>query len=223
MQVSTNDGSSPPTWTRNCGPAVVRVHLHGASYRISGGRCRMGAVLFGAQVGLVGATPAAPAKSFLFAVSDPRHRSGVFRVSTATIQLLGHAFAETASYNLPSPPLHCSTPRCPGRSPPARSRSASRCETERSRCASATEPASPAASPAADAGARRENCASGAGADDLRVAHPGDFHPGNVLVRDGRVAGIVDWQYSRRTGLLLSCWMSGLSWTALRRRSIALS
>ncbi len=53
----------------------------------------MGAVMFGAQIGLVGATPAAPAKSFLFAVSDPRHRSGVFRVSTATIQLLGHAFA----------------------------------------------------------------------------------------------------------------------------------
>jgi hypothetical protein len=92
-RVSTNDGFSPPTWTRNCGPAVVRVHLHGAWYRISGGRCGMGAVMFGAQVGLVGATPAAPAKSFRFAVSNPRHRSGVFRVSTATIQLLGHAFA----------------------------------------------------------------------------------------------------------------------------------
>jgi hypothetical protein len=93
VQVSTNDGSSPPTWTRNCGPAVVLVHLHGASHRISGGRCGMGAVLFGVMIGLEGSTPAAPAKSFILAASDPRHRSGVFRVSTATIQLLGHAFA----------------------------------------------------------------------------------------------------------------------------------
>jgi Ser/Thr protein kinase RdoA (MazF antagonist) len=36
-------------------------------------------------------------------------------------------------------------------------------------------------------------------AADLRVcAIHGDFHAGNVLVRDGHVAGIVDWQYARR-------------------------
>lgn len=93
FQVSTNDGSSPPTWTRNCGPAVVLVHLDGASYRIRGGRCGMGAVIFGVSVGLEGATPATPAKSFVLAAPDPRHRSGVFKVSNAAIQLLGHAYA----------------------------------------------------------------------------------------------------------------------------------
>jgi Ser/Thr protein kinase RdoA (MazF antagonist) len=37
-----------------------------------------------------------------------------------------------------------------------------------------------------------------AGADDLCVyAIQGDFHSGNVLVRDRRIAGIVDWQYAR--------------------------
>jgi len=36
-------------------------------------------------------------------------------------------------------------------------------------------------------------------AADLSVCPiPGDFHAGNVLVRDGHVAGIVDWQYARR-------------------------
>ena len=93
VQVSTNDGAPPPTWTRNCGPAVVLVYRHGASYRISGGRCGMGAVLFDLRIGLEGATPAIPAKSFVLDTSDPRHRSGVFRVSNVTIQLLGHAFA----------------------------------------------------------------------------------------------------------------------------------
>jgi Ser/Thr protein kinase RdoA (MazF antagonist) len=34
---------------------------------------------------------------------------------------------------------------------------------------------------------------------ELRVcAIHGDFHTGNVIVRDGRVAGVVDWQYARR-------------------------
>jgi Ser/Thr protein kinase RdoA (MazF antagonist) len=37
-----------------------------------------------------------------------------------------------------------------------------------------------------------------AGADLCVGAIHGDFHTGNVLVRDGRVAGIVDWQYARR-------------------------
>jgi aminoglycoside phosphotransferase (APT) family kinase protein len=37
-----------------------------------------------------------------------------------------------------------------------------------------------------------------AGADDLCVcAIHGDFHSGNVLVRDTRIAGVVDWQYAR--------------------------
>jgi hypothetical protein len=93
VQVSTNDGSSPPTWTRNCGPAVVHVLLNGASYRISGGRCGIGAVLFDAHVGLQGATPAAPAKLFVLDASDPRHRAGTFKLSNASIQLLGRAFA----------------------------------------------------------------------------------------------------------------------------------
>jgi hypothetical protein len=53
----------------------------------------MGAVLFDIEVGLRGATPATPAKSFVLDASDPRHRAGVFRVSNATIQLPGHALA----------------------------------------------------------------------------------------------------------------------------------
>jgi Phosphotransferase enzyme family len=37
-----------------------------------------------------------------------------------------------------------------------------------------------------------------AGAADLCVcAIHGDFHSGNVLVRDTRIAGVVDWQYAR--------------------------
>ena len=48
-------------------------------------------------------------------------------------------------------------------------------------------------------------------ADDLRVcAIHGDFHTGNVLVRDGRVAGIVDWQYSRRDWPALE--LAGMVW-----------
>lgn len=92
-QVSTNDGSRPPTWTRNCGPAVVHVLLNGASYRISGGRCGIGAVLFDAHVGLQGATPDVPAWSFVLDAADPRHRTGTFKLSNASIQLLGQAFA----------------------------------------------------------------------------------------------------------------------------------
>ena len=50
-----------------------------------------------------------------------------------------------------------------------------------------------------------------ADADDLCVcAIHGDFHTGNVLVRDGRVAGIVDWQYSRRDWAALE--LAGLVW-----------
>jgi Ser/Thr protein kinase RdoA (MazF antagonist) len=47
--------------------------------------------------------------------------------------------------------------------------------------------------------------------DDLRVcAIHGDFHTGNVLVRDGRVAGILDWQYSRRDWPALE--LAGMVW-----------
>ncbi len=50
-----------------------------------------------------------------------------------------------------------------------------------------------------------------ADADDLRVcAIHGDFHTGNVLVRDGSVAGIVDWQYSRRDWPALE--LAGMVW-----------
>jgi Ser/Thr protein kinase RdoA (MazF antagonist) len=50
-----------------------------------------------------------------------------------------------------------------------------------------------------------------ADANDLRVcAIHGDFHAGNVLVRDGRVAGIVDWQYSRRDWPALE--LAGMVW-----------
>jgi Ser/Thr protein kinase RdoA (MazF antagonist) len=50
-----------------------------------------------------------------------------------------------------------------------------------------------------------------ADADDLGVcAIHGDFHTGNVLVRDGRVAGIVDWQYSRRDWPALE--LAGMVW-----------
>jgi aminoglycoside phosphotransferase (APT) family kinase protein len=45
----------------------------------------------------------------------------------------------------------------------------------------------------------------------LRVcAIHGDFHTGNVLVRDGRVVGIVDWQYSRRDWPALE--LAGMVW-----------
>lgn len=46
---------------------------------------------------------------------------------------------------------------------------------------------------------------------DLRVcAIHGDFHTGNVLVRDGHVAGIVDWQYARRDWPALE--LAGMVW-----------
>jgi Ser/Thr protein kinase RdoA (MazF antagonist) len=54
-----------------------------------------------------------------------------------------------------------------------------------------------------------------ADADDLCVcAIHGDFNTGNVLVRNGRVAGIVDWQYSRRDwpALELAGMICDLSW-----------
>jgi Ser/Thr protein kinase RdoA (MazF antagonist) len=50
-----------------------------------------------------------------------------------------------------------------------------------------------------------------ADSDDLRVcAIHGDFHTGNVLVRDGRVTGIVDWQHSRRDWPALE--LAGMVW-----------
>ena len=50
-----------------------------------------------------------------------------------------------------------------------------------------------------------------AGADDLRVcAIHGDFHMGNVVVRDERVAGIVDWEYARRDWPALE--LAGVVW-----------
>ena len=50
-----------------------------------------------------------------------------------------------------------------------------------------------------------------ADADDLRVcAIHGDFHTRNVLVCDGRVAGIVDWQYARRDWPALE--LAGMVW-----------
>jgi Ser/Thr protein kinase RdoA (MazF antagonist) len=46
---------------------------------------------------------------------------------------------------------------------------------------------------------------------DLRVcAIHGDFHTGNVLVRDGHVAGIVDWQFARRDWPALE--LAGMVW-----------
>src|SRR5689334_21111140 len=89
----TSANGPPPTWTRWCGPEVVLLRLDGTSFRIAGGRCSMGAVLFGFQVGLVGATPDAPAKSFRLYVSDPRHSAGAFRPSEASIQVGGQSFA----------------------------------------------------------------------------------------------------------------------------------
>jgi Ser/Thr protein kinase RdoA (MazF antagonist) len=50
-----------------------------------------------------------------------------------------------------------------------------------------------------------------ADAGDLCVcAIHGDFHTGNVLVRGGRIAGIVDWQYSRRDWPALE--LAGMVW-----------
>jgi aminoglycoside phosphotransferase (APT) family kinase protein len=49
------------------------------------------------------------------------------------------------------------------------------------------------------------------GAGDLCVcAIHGDFHPGNVLVRDGRIAGVVDWQYARLDWPALE--LAGIAW-----------
>jgi hypothetical protein len=53
----------------------------------------MGAVLFGFQVGLAGATPAAPAEWVRLYVSDPRHHAGTFRAFEASIQVGGQSFA----------------------------------------------------------------------------------------------------------------------------------
>jgi hypothetical protein len=52
----------------------------------------MGAVLFYLPVGLQGSTPAAPAKWFSLAVSDPRHHAGTFRPFGVSIQLEGQTF-----------------------------------------------------------------------------------------------------------------------------------
>jgi hypothetical protein len=93
VPVPTTANAPPPTWTRWCGPAVVLVRLHGASFRISGGRCWPGSVLFGVFAGLKGSTPAAPAKWFNLEVSDPRHHAGIFRLFEASIQLRGDSFA----------------------------------------------------------------------------------------------------------------------------------
>lgn len=50
-----------------------------------------------------------------------------------------------------------------------------------------------------------------ADASDLHAcAIHGDFHTGNVLVRDGRVAGVVDWQYARRDWPALE--LAGMVW-----------
>jgi Ser/Thr protein kinase RdoA (MazF antagonist) len=50
-----------------------------------------------------------------------------------------------------------------------------------------------------------------AGAGELRVcAIHGDFHTGNILVRDERVVGVVDWQYSRRDWPALE--LAGVVW-----------
>ena len=46
---------------------------------------------------------------------------------------------------------------------------------------------------------------------ELRIcAIHGDFHAGNVLVRDGNVAGIIDWQYARRDWPALE--LAGMVW-----------
>ena len=39
----TTRNPPPVTWARYCGPAVALVRLHGASYRVQGGRCLTGA------------------------------------------------------------------------------------------------------------------------------------------------------------------------------------
>lgn len=50
-----------------------------------------------------------------------------------------------------------------------------------------------------------------ADADDLRVCPiHGDFHTGNMLVRNGRIAGIVDWQYARRDWPAFE--LAGMAW-----------
>ena len=49
-----------------------------------------------------------------------------------------------------------------------------------------------------------------ADADLCVCATHGDFHTGNVIVRDGRVAGIVDWQYARRDWPALE--LAGMVW-----------
>ncbi|HSC72596.1 MAG TPA: phosphotransferase [Gaiellaceae bacterium] len=49
-----------------------------------------------------------------------------------------------------------------------------------------------------------------AGADMCTCAIHGDFHTGNVLVRDARVAGIVDWQYARLDWPALE--LAGMVW-----------
>jgi Ser/Thr protein kinase RdoA (MazF antagonist) len=50
-----------------------------------------------------------------------------------------------------------------------------------------------------------------AGAHDLCVcAIHGDFHSGNVLVRDGRIAAVIDWQYARLDWPALE--LAGAAW-----------
>ena len=93
VPVPTTRNPPPPTWTRYCGQAVALVRLDGATFRIQGGRCSPGAVIDGLAVGLQGATPAAPARSFRLGVRNPRHHAGTFRPHYVSIQLDGRAFA----------------------------------------------------------------------------------------------------------------------------------
>jgi hypothetical protein len=70
------------------------VRLHGASFRIQGGRCMAGAVLFRLAVGLADRTPTAPAKSFGLTVVDPHPaHAGTFKPFGASIQLRGRTYA----------------------------------------------------------------------------------------------------------------------------------
>jgi hypothetical protein len=91
--------SGTALYTRWCGPATVRVHLDGASFRIRSGRCVAKPTSFFVRVGLIANPPARPAKWVGLFIRDSRAAyAGTFRLAEtatsfvyATIQLGGPA------------------------------------------------------------------------------------------------------------------------------------
>lgn len=99
VAVQTPGTSGPALYTRWCGPATVRVHHDGATYRLRSGRCIGKPTSYFVRVGLIANPPARPANWVGLFIRDARaSAAGTFRLTDtatsfvyATIQLGGPA------------------------------------------------------------------------------------------------------------------------------------